>query len=80
MPQALENQALLKTKKAAETCRLTQPLFFLTNPGRESSVCLFDSVALVESVDSSCSVNKLLLSCIERMAGGTDFNLNVLDS
>lgn len=69
-----------ENKKAAETCRLAQPLLFRKNPRKENLICFFDSVTLVEPVDSSGSVYKLLLSGIERMAGRTDFNLNVLDS
>ncbi len=40
-------------------------------------VVSLDSVAPVEAVDTSGCVNKLLLSRIERMAGRTDFNMDV---
>ena len=41
--------------------------------------CL-DAVSLVEAVNSSGSINKLLLSSIEWMAGRTDFNVDVFNS
>lgn len=37
-----------------------------------------DSIFLVEALDASCGVDEFLLSGKERMAGGTNFNLNVL--
>lgn len=38
----------------------------------------FDSIALVEAVDSSRSVHELLFARVERMARRTDFNVDVL--
>ena len=38
---------------------------------------LFDIEALLEAINTSASVNKLLLSGIERMAFGTDINLHL---
>lgn len=45
------------------------------------SVCRvfgFDAVALVEAVDTSCRIDELLLTRIERMARRTDFHADVL--
>ncbi len=39
---------------------------------------LLDIVALVETLDTTCSINKFLLSCKERMAGRANFNIDVL--
>ena len=41
------------------------------------SFFLFDIEALLEAINTSASVNKLLLSGIERMAFGTDINLHL---
>lgn len=46
---------------------------------KEQSV-LFDTVALVESLDTAGRVNNLLLASVERVASGADFNLQVLGS
>lgn len=46
---------------------------------KEESV-LFDTVALVESLDTAGRVNNLLLASVERVASGADFNLQVLGS
>ena len=37
----------------------------------------FDTEAFVESVDSSCGINELLLTCVEWVASRTDFNMDV---
>ena len=45
---------------------------------RISSVFLLQAEALVEAINTSTSVNQLLLAGIERVALGADFNTNVL--
>ena len=39
---------------------------------------LFDTVSLVELLDTSASLSCLLLSGVERMAFGADFNVDIL--
>ena len=41
------------------------------------SLSAFDSVLLVEPLNSSCCVNQLLLSGEEWVASGADFNLDI---
>ena len=45
---------------------------------RISSVFLLQAEALVEAINTSTSVNQLLLAGIERVALGADLNTNVL--
>ena len=45
---------------------------------RISSVFLLQAEALVEAINTSTSVNQLLLAGIERVALGADFHTNVL--
>jgi hypothetical protein len=37
----------------------------------------FLAVALVEAIDASCGIDQLLFTGKERMASGTDFNVQV---
>ena len=46
--------------------------------GNKKRLLLVDTVALVESLDSSCRVDELLCAGKERMAGRADFNREVL--
>ena len=39
----------------------------------------FYAVALVEAVNTSSCIDELLLACVEWVASGADFNVDVLD-
>ncbi len=49
-------------------------LVILSNPGKGLGL----THSLVELVNASACINELLLACIERMALGADFNLDIL--
>ena len=39
---------------------------------------LFDTIFLIELINTSTSLCRLLLACVERMAFGTDFHMDAL--
>jgi hypothetical protein len=45
--------------------------------GRTSVSYFFDIVFFAKAFYAACCVNELLLACKKRVAGGTDFNLDV---
>ena len=53
---------------------------FLNNDVAEAFGCffLFDTIFFVELINTSASLRRLLLACVERMAFGTDFHMDAL--
>jgi hypothetical protein len=60
----------LQTKKAAEAAFL----YTFARSGRT----LHGAVFLPEALDAASGIDNLLLACVERMAGGTDFDVQGL--
>ena len=48
---------------------LTKVKSFQKNKNYKKLLCFFNSIALVEAIDTTCSINELLLTSVEWVAG-----------
>ena len=63
------NEHPIRAKKTAPVKELPLPT--------QIAALLLDIIAFVEALDTTCSINKLLLSCEERMASRANFNVDI---